>query len=169
VRTNGPCSGTVLDLGWGCPQKEVDAMRLQSKDLLASILFVAIVVPSVGYLINGEMPFIKDPRGMSATGLALGVVTYLVIRRDDLSDRVGTNKTALAGTSLVLGIVALVLAETAAAEVLLAVFMASILIVWAFELMDHAGICPALAAGSDCGARNRPAYRQPPGWRGAAW
>ena len=119
-------------------------MRLQSKDLLASILFAAIVVPSVGYLINGEMPFIKDPRGMSATGLALGVVTYLVIRRDDLSDRVGTNKTALAGTSLVLGIVALVLAETAAAEVLLAVFMASILIVWAFELMDHAGILPGV-------------------------
>jgi hypothetical protein len=40
-------------------------MRLQSKDLLASILFAAIAVPSVGYLINGEMPFIKDPRGMS--------------------------------------------------------------------------------------------------------
>jgi len=126
-------------------------MRLQSKDLLASILFAAIVVPSVGYLINGEMPFIKDPRGMSATGLALGVVTYLVIRRDDLSDRVGTNKTALAGTSLVLGIVALVLAETAAAEVLLAVFMASILIVWAFELMDHAGILPG--AGRRIGLR----------------
>jgi multisubunit Na+/H+ antiporter MnhF subunit len=97
------------------------------------------------------MPFIKDPRGMSATGLALGVVTYLVIRRDDLSDRVGTNKTALAGTSLVLGIVALVLAETAAAEVLLAVFMASILIVWAIELMDHAGILPG--AGRRIGLR----------------
>ena len=50
-------------------------MRLKSKDLLASILFAAIAVPYVGYLINGEMPFIKDPRGMSATGLALGVVT----------------------------------------------------------------------------------------------
>ena len=58
---------------------------------------------------------------MSATGLALGVVAYLVMGREDLSDRVGKNKTALAGTSLVLGIVALVLAETAAAEVLLAV------------------------------------------------
>ena len=70
------------------------------------------------------MPFIKDLRGMSATGLVLGVVAYLVMRRDDLSDRVGKAETALAGTSLVLGIVALVLAETAAAEVLLAVFMA---------------------------------------------
>ena len=30
---------------------------------------------------------------------------------------------------------------------LLAVFMASILIVWAVELMDHAGILPIPAAG----------------------
>ena len=126
-------------------------MRLKIRDLVATILVAAIAVPYVGYLINGEMPFIKDPRGMSATGLALGVVTYLVIRRDDLSDRVGTNKTALAGTSLVLGIVALVLAETAAAEVLLAVFMGSILIVWAVELMDHAGILPG--AGHRTGLR----------------
>ena len=79
---------------------------------------------------------------MSATGLALGVVAYLVMRREDLFDRVGKAETALAGASLVLGIVALALAETAAAEVLLAVFMASILIVGAVELMDHAGSLP---------------------------
>jgi hypothetical protein len=48
----------------------------------------------------------------------------------------------LAALSLMLGIVALALAETAAAEVLLAVFMGSILIVWAVELMNHAGILP---------------------------
>jgi riboflavin transporter FmnP len=126
-------------------------MRLKFKDLLGSILVAAIVVPYVGYLINGEMPFIEDPRGMTATGLALGVVAYLVMRRDDLSDRVGKAETALAGTSLVLGIVALALAETAAAEVLLAVFMASILVVWAVELMDHAGILPG--AGHRTGLR----------------
>ncbi|HSO53384.1 MAG TPA: hypothetical protein VL330_11665 [Actinomycetes bacterium] len=88
---------------------------------------------------------------MSATGLVLGVVAYLVMRRDDLFDRVGKAETALAGVSLVLGIVALALAETAAAEVLLAVFMASILIVWAVELMDHAGILPG--AGHRTGLR----------------
>jgi hypothetical protein len=71
-------------------------MRLRSKDLLASILFAAIAVPYVGYLVNGEMPFIKDPRGMSATGLVLGVVAYLVMRRDDLFDRVGKAETARA-------------------------------------------------------------------------
>ena len=138
-------------------------MRLKSKDLLASILFAAIAVPYVGYLVNGEMPFIKDPRGMSATGLVLGVVAYLVMRRDDLFDRVGKAETALAGVSLVLGIVALALAETAAAEVLLAVFMGSILIVWAVELMDHAGILPGAGPGPGCGTRNRPVHRQPSG------
>jgi hypothetical protein len=117
-------------------------MRLKVKDLIGSILFAAIAVPYVGYLINGDMPFIKDPRGMSATGLVLGAVAYLVMRRDDLFDRVGKAETALAVASLVLGVVAFALAETAAAEVLLAVFMGSILIVWAVELMDHAGILP---------------------------
>jgi hypothetical protein len=115
-------------------------MKLKFKDLLATILFAAIAVPYVGYLINGEMPFIKDPRGMSATGLVLGAAAYLVMRQGDLFDRARKGETALAAVSLVLGLVALVLAETAAAEVLLAVFMGSILVLWAVELMDHAGI-----------------------------
>ena len=126
-------------------------MRLKLKDLIASILFAAIAIPYVGYLINGEMPFIKDPRGMAATGLILGAIAYLVLRRDDLFDRVGKAETALAVLSLVLGLVALVLAETAAAEVLLAVFMGSILVVWAVELLDHAGILPG--AGHRAGLR----------------
>src|SRR4029453_15158468 len=91
-------------------------MKLKFKDLLATILFGTIAVPYVGYLINGEMPFIKDPRGMSATGLVLGVAAFLVLRQDDLFDRIGKAETALAAVSLVLGLVALALAETAAAE-----------------------------------------------------
>jgi hypothetical protein len=114
-------------------------MRLKIKDLLGTILFAAIAIPYVGYLINGEMPFIKDPRGMSAAGLILGAGAYLVMRRDDLFSRVGKAETALAVASLALGVVAFALAETAAAEVLLAVFMGSILIVWAAELLDHTG------------------------------
>jgi len=51
-------------------------MKLKFKELIATILFAAIAVAYVGYLINGEMPFIKDPRGMSATGLVLGVAAF---------------------------------------------------------------------------------------------
>jgi hypothetical protein len=126
-------------------------MRLKIRDLVATILVAAIAVPYVGYLINGETPFIKDPRGMSATGLVLGVAAYLVLRRGDLFDRVGKAETGLAVLALVLGVVALALAETAAAEVLLAVFMGSILIVWAVELLDHAGVLPG--AGHRTGLR----------------
>ena len=126
-------------------------MRLKIRDLVATILVAAIAVPYIGYLINGEMPFIKDPRGMSATGLVLGVAAYLVLRRGDPFDRVGKAETGLAVLALVLGVVALALAETAAAEVLLAVFMGSILIVWAVELLDHAGILPC--AGHRTGLR----------------
>jgi hypothetical protein len=123
-------------------------MRLKFKDLIATILFAAIAVPYVGYLINGEMPFIKDPRGMSATGLVLGTFAFLVMCWDDLFDRVGKAETALGAVSLVLGLVALALAETTAAEVLLAVFMGSIVVVWAVMLIDHAGIRPGDGFGA---------------------
>jgi hypothetical protein len=49
-------------------------------------------------------------------------------------------ETALAVTGLVLGAAALLLAETAAAELLLAVFMASILVIWVVKVMDHTGL-----------------------------
>jgi hypothetical protein len=117
-------------------------MRLRLRDLIATILVAAIGIPYVGYLINGEMPFIKDPRGMSGLGLILGTAAFLVLRGGDAVDRLGKVETGLAALSLVLGVVALVLAETAATEVLLAVFMVSILVVWAVELLDHVGMPP---------------------------
>jgi hypothetical protein len=117
-------------------------MRLRARDLLATILVAAIGIPYIGYLINGEMPFIRDPRGMSAVGLVLGIVAFLVVRSGDALDRLGKTEAGLATLTLVLGVVALALAETAAAEVLLAIFMTSILVVWAVELMDHAGWLP---------------------------
>ena len=121
-------------------------MRLTMRDLVATVLVLAIGIPYVGYLVNGEMPFIKDPRGMSALGLVLGAAAFLTFRGTNEHDRVGTTQAVLAGLAAVLGIVTLVLAETAAAEVLLAVFMGSILVVWAFEVADHAGWVHAHAA-----------------------
>ena len=114
-------------------------MRLTMRDLFATLLVAAIGVPYVGYLMNGEMPFVQDPRGMSAVGLILGAGAFLLVRGSNAKDRVGTSQNVLAAIALVLGLVALAFAETAAAEVLLAVFMGSILVVWATEVADHAG------------------------------
>lgn len=115
-------------------------MRLKAKDLVATVLVAAIAVPYIGYLVRGEMPFIKDPRGMSATGLVLGIAAFGVMQMADPLDRVGKVEAGIAVVSLVLGAVALAFAETAAAEALLAVFMITIALVWVMKLIDHAGV-----------------------------
>jgi len=115
-------------------------MRLKAKDLVATILVAAIAVPYIGYLVRGEMPFIQDARGMSATGLVLGVAAFWVMQHGDPLDQVGKVEAAVAVTSLVLGLVALAFAETASAEVLLALFMVSIALVWTMKMIDHAGV-----------------------------
>lgn len=117
-------------------------MRLKVKDLVGTVLVAAVAVAYVGYLVRGEMPFVEDARGMSAVGLFLGLVAYLVLDRGDTLDTTERVETGLAVLALALGVTALVLAETAAAEVLLAVFMGSILVVWAVKLTDHAGVLP---------------------------
>jgi riboflavin transporter FmnP len=118
------------------------------RDAIATVLVVAIGVPYVGYLMDGEMPFLQDARGMSALGLILGAVAFLVLRGGNAKDKVGIAENALASLALVLGLLALALAETAAAEVMLAVFMGSILLVWATEVADHAGWVPGHATAS---------------------
>ena len=117
-------------------------MKLKARDLIGTVLVIAIGVPYIWYLIEGEAPFIEDSRGMSAVGLVLGLAAYMVMQRgdpDDVADRV---EISLSIVSLGLGLLALLLAETASAEVLLAVFMGSILVVWAIKMMDHAGVLP---------------------------
>lgn len=117
-------------------------MRLTRRDAIASVLVALIAIPYIGYLINGSAPFVEDPRGMSAVGLILGTAAFLVMRAGDERDRYGWGEIGLAGISLVLGLIALIFAETAAAEALLAVFMISILVVFAVELVEHAGYMP---------------------------
>lgn len=114
--------------------------KLTLRDLAATVLVLLIAIPYVGYLVNGSMPFVEDPRGMSAVGLLLGSAAFVIMRTGDEYDRAGKMETAVALGSLVLGLVTLALAETAAAEVLLAVFMVSILTVWVMEVMDHSGL-----------------------------
>ena len=115
-------------------------MRMTMRDVVGSLLFLAIGIPYVGFLVDGEMPFVEDERGMSAVGLVLGAAAYFVLRSGDPLDRIGKAEATVAIVSLALGLSALVFAETAAAATLLAVFMGSLVVLWAVELADHAGL-----------------------------
>jgi len=117
-------------------------MRLQLRDLIGTVLVAAIAIPYVGYLIDGEMPLVQDARGMSAVGLILGIAAFFTMRAGDEWDRLGRTEAAMAIVTLVLGVVAVAFSETGAAELLLAVFMLAIGVVWVVELLDHAGLLP---------------------------
>ncbi|HEX6498979.1 MAG TPA: hypothetical protein VF054_08100 [Micromonosporaceae bacterium] len=115
-------------------------MKLKGRDLVATILVVAIAVPYIGYLVNGSMPFVQDARGMTGVGLAFGALAFGVLKYGDTANPLTRGEIAVASVSLALGLAALLLAETAVAATLLALFMVSILVVWAVEVIDHAGI-----------------------------
>lgn len=115
-------------------------MTIKAKDWIATLLVAAIAVSYIGYLIRGDMPFVQDPRGMSGTGLVLGVAAYLTMTWGDSFDQVGKLETAVAVVALALGVAALAFAEAAVAEALLAVFMVAILLVWAMKMVDHSGV-----------------------------
>ena len=57
-------------------------MRLTVRDLVATLLVVAIAVPYIGLLIDGEMPFVQDARGMAGVGLLLGGANTFLFARD---------------------------------------------------------------------------------------
>jgi hypothetical protein len=121
-------------------------MRLTLRDYVATVLVAAIGIPYVAFLMNNDVLFVKDERGMSAVGLILGAAAFLVLRSGNAHDRMGTVETGASIVSLALGIVALVFAEAGSAAVLLAVFMGSIAVVWLLELADHAGLVHVHAA-----------------------
>ena len=120
-------------------------MKLTIRDGIASVLLLAILVPYVGYLINGSMPFIQDPRGMAATALVLGAAAFLTAGRFTTDSALGIVELVLVSVSLAFGVVVLFLAETAAAETLLAVLITAIIVTWAVQMTHHAGLLDRFA------------------------
>jgi hypothetical protein len=115
-------------------------MRFSIRDLFASVLVAATVVPYIGYLVNGSMPFIRDTRGVVGTGLVLGIAAFLVARRPAQTDRLTRWETGLGIATLVIGATALGIAEAAGGPVLPATFIAAVVAVWGFEMLHHAGV-----------------------------
>jgi hypothetical protein len=111
-------------------------MRFTRKDIVATLLVAAIVVPYIGYLVWGEMPFIEDPRGMGAVGLILGIAAALV------PGRAAFDPEPLHRVALGTGVVALALGVatvwSGTSETLLAVFIVAIVGTWILGETAHA-------------------------------
>jgi hypothetical protein len=103
-------------------------VRLTTKDVVATLLVAAVVVPYIGYLIAGEMPFIKDPRGMAATGLVLGLAAAVVAGRAAFTPKPLHRAALVSGlVALALGVVALAVGTS---EILLGLFVVGIVVTW---------------------------------------
>jgi len=110
-------------------------MRFAYKNTIASLLVAAVLVPYAGYLLWGEMPFLKDPRGMAATGLLLGAAAAALTGSTMFAAGLWHRITLAVGViTLGLGI-ATVWVETS--ELLLAAFMAGIAITYALAEFVH--------------------------------
>ena len=115
-------------------------MKLSIRDVIATVLVAAIAVPYVGFLVNGEMPFIKDPRGMSTTALILGVAAFLFAGRFSTTSGIGILEGVLAVLTVGFGVVVVLLAESTLAYPLLAILIGAIGVTWLVQMVHHSGI-----------------------------
>ena len=53
--------------------------KLTRRDLLATLIIAAVVVPFIGYSARESMPFVHDPRGMAGVGVAGGLLAFAVL------------------------------------------------------------------------------------------
>jgi hypothetical protein len=110
----------------------VASVRLGWRDGVATLLVAAIVVPYVGYLARGGMPFVRDPRGMAAVGLVLGLAAVAAVGREAFRGAWGVAAAVSAVGAGAVGVVAFIRAdEGALSEGLLAVFVVAVVVAWA--------------------------------------
>jgi hypothetical protein len=120
--------------------------KLTLRDLLATLIIAAVVVPFIGYSARGSMPFVQDPRGMSGVVIVGTVLAFAVFGRKAFGT--GTFEWVMVTLGvLTLGFaVAALIAETVWA--LLVPAMAGLVIMWALALLHDAGyLAPEHAAG----------------------
>lgn len=111
--------------------------KLTVRDLLATLLIAAVVVPFIGYSIRGSMPFVQDPRGMAGVIIVGCLLAFAAFGRK----AAGTGPfewviVTLGVLTLGFAIAALV-AETVWA--LLVPAVAGLVLLWALALAHDAG------------------------------
>jgi hypothetical protein len=120
--------------------------KLTFRDLLATLIVAAVVVPFIGYSIRGTMPFLQDPRGMAGVGIVGAVAALAVFGRKAFGS--GIFEWIMIGLALITlgtGIAALV-AETY--WVLLVPMVAGLVVMWALALLRDAGLAAPRHASS---------------------
>ena len=111
--------------------------RLTTRDAVATLAVVAVLVPYTGYLIRGEMPFVQDPRGMAAVGIA-GLLVAAAAWGLRLGTRFGTMMTVALVATFALGVAAVWVGLEGSA-VLLGLFIGAMVVVWLAETLFDAG------------------------------
>jgi hypothetical protein len=111
--------------------------KLTARDLLATLIIAAVVVPFIGYSARGSMPFVQDPRGMAGVVVVGAVLAFAAFGRKAFgTGRYETVMVTLGVLTLGFAIAALI-AETVWS--LLVPAMASLVLTWALALMHDAG------------------------------
>jgi hypothetical protein len=114
----------------------IKVKRLTFKDAIATVIVIAVAIPYVGYLINGDMPFVEDPRGMAAVGI-VGLIACFAAWGVGIHTTFG--KLMLLAGVAVLGLgVSAALIGAEGSELLLAIFMGAIALIYLAETGYHA-------------------------------
>lgn len=119
--------------------------KLTLRDLLATVITAAVLVPFVGYSVRGSMPFVQDARGMAGVIIVGTVLAFAVFGRRAFGT--GTFEIVMITLGvLTLGFaIAALIAETVWA--LLIPAMAALAIMWALAVLHDAGyVAPEHAA-----------------------
>jgi sensor histidine kinase regulating citrate/malate metabolism len=120
--------------------------KLTLRDLLATLITAAVVVPFIGYSARGSMPFVQDPRGMAGVVSVGTLLAFAVFGRKAFGTGIFERVMVTLGV-LTLGFaIAALIAETVWA--LLVPAMAGLVIMGALALLHDAGyLAPGHAAG----------------------
>jgi hypothetical protein len=125
---------------------EAEIVKIGWRDGVATLLVAAVVVPYIGYLVKGSMPFIHDPRGMAATALVLGLAAAAVLGREAFRGTWGAAAGYLAIASGGVGVVTFIRAEDGVtSEGLLVVFIGAMVVTWVLAELVRTGVARSRA------------------------
>lgn len=114
----------------------------RTRDLVATVLVGALVVPYLAVRAGKEVLLAEELRAMSALALMLGGSALALLTDDQYDGAVSWLATSLTAAATTSGLLAMTLADTSAAETLLTAFVGLVMTTWAVALAEHLTIRP---------------------------